>query len=102
MVKAVTYGSWKWISLKDLWDTGYIRKGGFVIYEIFEERNETRGTVRVSELADENGYDNMIGTMKDIVELTGTPLMEAKEMVDAYYNNGADRELKVKDRRKKP
>lgn len=52
-VKAVTYSSWEWIDLKELWDTGYSRKGGFVIYE----------------------------------------------MTDEYYNDGEDRELKVKRRR---
>lgn len=96
MVKTVTYSCWKWIDLKELWDTGYRRKGGFVIYEIFEEKHETRETVRISELAEKNGYDNRLNTIKDIVELTGTPLLEAKEMTDEYYDNGTDRELKVK------
>ena len=64
--------------------------------EIFEEKHETRETVRISELAEKNGYDNRLNTIKDIVELTGTPLLEAKEMTDEYYDNGTDRELKVK------
>ena len=100
MVKTVTYSSWKWIDLKELWDTGYSRKGGFVIYEILEEKDEVGETVRVSELAEKNGYDNRINTIKDIVELTGAQLLDAKEMTDAYYNNGTDRELKVKRRNK--
>lgn len=102
MVKAVTYGSWRWIDLKDMWDTGYSRKGGFVIYEILKDKKEEIGeTVRVSELAEKNGYDNRIGTIKDIVELTGVPLLDAKEMADEYYDNGTDRELKVNRSNKK-
>lgn len=31
-VKAVTYGAYQWISLEELWDTGYEEKGGLVIY----------------------------------------------------------------------
>ena len=40
LVKAVTYSSWRWLDLKELWDTGYSRKGGLVIYEIFEDTYE--------------------------------------------------------------
>ena len=98
MVKAVTYSSWKWIDLSELWDTGYSRKGGFVIYELFEDPDETGETVRISELAEKHGYDNRLNVIKDIVELTGTPLIEAKEMADAYCDDGIDRELKVKGR----
>lgn len=32
MVKAVTYGSWKWIDFDNLWNTGYMNKGGMVLY----------------------------------------------------------------------
>lgn len=31
-VKAVTYGSWNWISLNGLWDIGYSRRGGLILY----------------------------------------------------------------------
>lgn len=34
MVKAVTYGEYRWISLAELWDTGYEEKGGLVLYEV--------------------------------------------------------------------
>jgi len=40
LVKALTYSSWRWLDLKELWDTGYSRKGGLVIYEIFEDTYE--------------------------------------------------------------
>lgn len=32
MVKAVTYGEWEWLDLRELWDTGYAKKGGCIIY----------------------------------------------------------------------
>lgn len=34
LVKAVTYSSYRWLSLKALWNTGYQRRGGFVLYHI--------------------------------------------------------------------
>lgn len=33
MVKAVTYGSWQWLDLNALWDTGYKKKGGMILFE---------------------------------------------------------------------
>lgn len=30
-VKAVTYGSWRWLDLRTLWETGYERRGGLVL-----------------------------------------------------------------------
>ena len=33
MIKTVTYGEWNWISLERLWDTGYPRKGGLILYD---------------------------------------------------------------------
>ncbi len=33
-VKAVTYSGYEWLSLKDLWNTGYSRRGGFVLFNI--------------------------------------------------------------------
>lgn len=32
MVKAVTYGNWRWIDFDALWSTGYERKGGLILY----------------------------------------------------------------------
>ena len=32
MVKAVTYGSWEWIDFEELWNTGYQRRGGMILY----------------------------------------------------------------------
>ena len=34
LVKAVSYGEYKWFSLKELWDTGYDKKGGMILYHI--------------------------------------------------------------------
>ncbi len=36
LVKAVTYSKPEWVDLKDLWDTGYDRRGGFILYHIAE------------------------------------------------------------------
>ncbi|MBQ9552582.1 MAG: hypothetical protein IJU96_07435 [Clostridia bacterium] len=33
-VKAVTYSGYEWLDLKELWDTSYERRGGFVLYHI--------------------------------------------------------------------
>lgn len=33
-VKAVTYSGYEWLSLKELWNTGYSRRGGFVLFKI--------------------------------------------------------------------
>jgi hypothetical protein len=33
MVKAVTYGSWRWLDLEQLWRTGYREKGGLILYD---------------------------------------------------------------------
>lgn len=32
-VKAVTYGSWKWLNLAELWATGNKRKGGLILFK---------------------------------------------------------------------
>ena len=32
MVKAVTYGNYEWLDLKELWNTGHERKGGLIIF----------------------------------------------------------------------
>lgn len=34
LVKAVSYSSYRWFSLKALWNTGYQRRGGFILYHI--------------------------------------------------------------------
>ena len=34
LVKAVSYGEYKWFSLKEMWDTGYDKKGGMILYHI--------------------------------------------------------------------
>ena len=33
LVKAVTYSEYQWLDLKKLWNTGYTRRGGFIIYK---------------------------------------------------------------------
>lgn len=92
LVKAVTYGGWRWLELRELWDTGYSRKGGFVIYELIEERAE-EAPARISELVNRNGYACKLNTIHDVMEITGISLAEAKDMVDAYYENEIDYEL---------
>ena len=37
LVKAVTYSKYEWLNLSELWDTGYERRGGFVLYHINDE-----------------------------------------------------------------
>ncbi len=34
LVKAVTYSEYEWLDLRELWDTGHERRGGFVLYQI--------------------------------------------------------------------
>lgn len=34
LVKTVTYSHYQWIRLKELWNTGFQRRGGFVLYHI--------------------------------------------------------------------
>ena len=34
LVKAVSYGEYKWFSLSEMWDTGYDKKGGMILYHI--------------------------------------------------------------------
>ncbi len=36
LVKAVTYSKYEWLDLGELWDTGYERRGGLVLYHIDE------------------------------------------------------------------
>lgn len=36
LVKTVTYSHYQWLNLKDLWSTGYQRRGGFILYHIEE------------------------------------------------------------------
>lgn len=34
MVKLVTYGCYRWLPLDELWDTGYVRKGGVILLDV--------------------------------------------------------------------
>ncbi|MBQ9446984.1 MAG: hypothetical protein IJU61_10335 [Victivallales bacterium] len=34
LVKAVTFGAWRWLDFSLLWDTGFDRKGGLVLYDM--------------------------------------------------------------------
>ena len=34
LVKAVTYSEWEWLDLAVLWDTGYEKKGGLILYNL--------------------------------------------------------------------
>ena len=36
-VKAVTYSGYQWLELRKLWDTGYVNRGGAVLYRIDTE-----------------------------------------------------------------
>ena len=38
-VKTVTYSHYEWVSLEGLWNTGYERRGGLVLYQIDEKRD---------------------------------------------------------------
>ncbi|MCI9441712.1 MAG: hypothetical protein HFH15_10865 [Ruminococcus sp.] len=38
MVKAVTYGGWQWLDFNELWNTGYQRRGGLVLYTMEEKQ----------------------------------------------------------------
>lgn len=33
MVKLVSYGTFRWVSLEELWHTGYSRKGGIILFD---------------------------------------------------------------------
>lgn len=39
LVKAVTYSEYQWLPLEELWDTGYRRKGGLILYDIKDSRS---------------------------------------------------------------
>lgn len=34
LVKAVTYSHFHWLNLRELWDTGHTRRGGFVLFHL--------------------------------------------------------------------
>lgn len=34
LVKAVTYSHFQWLNLRELWDTGHTRRGGFVLFHL--------------------------------------------------------------------
>ena len=40
MVKAVTYGSWNWLDLRTLWQSGYRRKGGLILAGLDKAKSE--------------------------------------------------------------
>ncbi len=50
MVKAVTYGEWNWLSLQKLWDTGYERRGGLILYRDETEYNAVKKAESVTVL----------------------------------------------------
>ena len=33
LVKAVTYGAYEWLDFAKLWNTGYDRKGGLILFK---------------------------------------------------------------------
>lgn len=39
LVKAVTYSEYQWLPFEELWDTGYQRKGGLILYDIDQVEN---------------------------------------------------------------
>lgn len=49
LVKAVTYSSYEWLNLRRLWDTGYVRRGGLILYTMNTEipaRDETSADIK--------------------------------------------------------
>ena len=34
MAKAVTYGEWQWLDMDELWETGFEKKGGLILYDM--------------------------------------------------------------------
>jgi len=38
LVKAVTYSEYQWLDLKKLWNTGYKRRGGFIIFKTVDQK----------------------------------------------------------------
>ena len=65
---------------------------GLDMYGLIEEEEEG-APASISELVERNGYDRKLNTIRDVMERTGVSLAEAKEMVDAYYENETDHEL---------
>lgn len=41
MVKAVTYGNYEWLDFKELWDSGYRKKGGLILFHVDQETVRT-------------------------------------------------------------
>ena len=39
LIKAVTYSEYQWLPFEELWDTGYQRKGGLILYDIDQVEN---------------------------------------------------------------
>lgn len=42
MVKAVTYGEWRWLDMDELWDTGFEKKGGLILYDWAADTEEEK------------------------------------------------------------
>ena len=36
-VKAVNYSIYEWLNMEELWDTGYSKRGGLVLFNIDEQ-----------------------------------------------------------------
>lgn len=32
-IKLITYGAWRWLKLRTLWETGYTQKGGLILFD---------------------------------------------------------------------
>lgn len=50
-VKAVTYGEYEWLNLEELWNTGYEKRGGLILFEV----EEPEGTSFQQEKANQEG-----------------------------------------------
>lgn len=42
LVKAVTFGAWRWLDFAVLWNTGHDQKGGLILYDLPEDGNTHR------------------------------------------------------------
>ena len=68
--------------VKTLTEAGH--KVWYFSFEEFREKIEKAGATFIGC----DGYDNRIGTIKEIVELNGVPLLDAKEMAEEHYDYG--------------
>ena len=51
VVKVTTYGTWRWLDLKELWHTGYRRRGGMILFSE-KEPTDRAGTKLLQENAE--------------------------------------------------